>query len=212
MTGKRLLTVAAGVAAIVGTNLYWWQRVRTVRDGIAVSRERDREVTAATTGAAALLERAAERAGATPEELPEAIDALEARRADAEKELNVARTDLGDARSQWARRWWEARAADAFESPGALVVSIEGDADDARALAKRATDYNDGVTIITAEPSNSFAVSAGEAAESGADEIARRLTDRAGGGAGGSSTLATGGGASGELPTVAEELSAELSG
>ncbi|MFC7223240.1 hypothetical protein ACFQKF_08850 [Halalkalicoccus sp. GCM10025322] len=211
MTRKRLLAIAAGVATIVGTNLYWWQRLETTRDAVAVSRERDREVTAATTGSAALLERAAELAGTTPEELPEAIEALEAQRSDAEKALNVVKTDLGDARSRWARRWWEARTASGFEGPETLVVTIEGESDDAQALAKRATEYNDGVTVVVAEPSNSFVVSAGDAAECGADEIARRIADRAGGGAGGSSTLATGGGASDDLRTVVDELTAELS-
>lgn len=211
MTRKRLLAVVAGIATIVGTNAYWWQRLKTTRDAVTVSRKRDREVTAATIGADALLERAAERAGTAPEEIPEAIEELETQRADAEKALNVAKTDLGEAHSRWAQRWWEARTAPSFESPETLVVTIEGETDDARALAKWATEYNDGVTVVIAEPSHSFVVSAGEAAEHGADEIARRIADRAGGGAGGSSTLATGGGAGDELPAVAHELRAELS-
>lgn len=211
MTRKRLLAVAAGIATIVGTNAYWWQRLKTTRDAITVSRERDREVAAATTGADALLERAADRAGTTPEELPEAIEELETQRADAEKALNVAKTDLGGAHSRWARRWWEARTAPGFEGPGTLVVTIEGESDDARALAKRAIEYNGGVTVVVAEPSNSFVVSAGDATEHEADEIARRIADRAGGGAGGSSTLATGGGAGDDLGAVANELTAELS-
>lgn len=211
MRTKTLLAVVAGAFATAASNLYWWHRTRTIREGLAVSSARDEAINGRRTEAKRTLEAAAQQAGVEPDELPTTIESLRERIAAVEKERNAAKSEAGSLNSRWAERWWQARTTE-VDGPRALAITIEGDADEARALAKYAPEYNEGVTIVTTEPDHTFVVTVGDAmAELDATELAAELTAVAGGGAGGSSRRATGGGASAELAAAASDLADRLS-
>ncbi|MDL5361204.1 alanyl-tRNA synthetase [Halalkalicoccus sp. NIPERK01] len=212
MRANTLLAVVVGTAATAVSNLYWWNRTRTIRESLAVSAARDEAVVGERTRANRTLEAAAKRADVDPEDLPAAIDALHEELADMEHERDAVKSEAGSLRSRWAERWWQARMAEA-DGPRAIAITIEGDDADARALAKHAPGYNGGVTIVTTEPNHTFVVTVGDAmADLDATDLAAELTDLAGGGAGGSARRATGGGASAGLAEAASDLADRLSG
>ncbi|KYH26751.1 alanine--tRNA ligase [Halalkalicoccus paucihalophilus] len=212
MRTNTLLAVVTGAFVTAASNLYWWHRTRTIREGLAVSSARDEAIDERQTEARRTLETAAQQAGVAPDELPVAIESLRERIAAAEKERDTAKSEVGSLTSRWAERWWQARTAE-MDGPRALAITIEGDADEARALAKYAPEYNEGVTIVTTEPDHTFVVTVGDAmADLDATDLAAELTAVAGGGAGGSSRRATGGGASEELAAAASGLADRLSG
>ncbi|MCL7419012.1 MAG: hypothetical protein M8354_14420 [Halalkalicoccus sp.] len=211
MRTNTLLAVVAGALATAVSNLYWRHRTRTIREGLAVSTARDEAIDERRTEASRTLEAAVEQAGVEPEELPTAIASIRERIAAAESERDAAKSEVGSLTSRWAERWWQARTAE-MDGPRALAITIEGDADEARALAKHAPEYNEGVTIVTTEPDHTFVVTVGDAmAEHDATDLAAELTAVAGGGGGGSPRRATGGGASAELASAASDLADRLS-
>lgn len=212
MRANTLLAVVAGAVTTAVSNLYWWNRTRAIRESLAVSAARDEAIVGERMRANRTLEAAAKRADVAPEELPATIDALHEEIDGLERERDAVKSEAGSLRSRWAERWWQARMAET-DGPRAIAVTIEGDDDDAHALAKHAPDYNEGVTIVTTEPDHTFVVTVGDAmVDLDATDLAAELTDLAGGGAGGSPRRATGGGASAGLAEAASDLANRLSG
>lgn len=200
MRTRTMFAAVVGAFAAVASNLYWYDRTRTIREGLAVSSARDEAIVA-------------DRSEATraPEELSATIEAYREDLAAMKRQRDAAKSEAGSLRSRWAERWWRVRM-EGVEEPQAIAITIEGEAADARAIAKHAPDYNEGVTIVTTEPGHEFVVSVGEAMADTVDarDVADELTAAAGGGAGGSARQAVGGGASATLSDAATALAKRL--
>lgn len=211
MRSRTLLVAAAGTLVGAVSNVYWWCRTQTARESLAISADRDEAIERKRARSDGSLESAARQAGVEPAELPACIDSLRENISTLERKHNAAKSEIGSLRNKWAERWWQARTENT-ENARAFAVTIDGDAEDAHAIAKHASAYNPGVTIVTTEPDHAFVVTVGDAATHlDATELAAELTDAAGGGSGGSPHEATGGGASAELAEAATDLADRLS-
>lgn len=206
------LPVVAGLlAALVGTNLYWWHRERSVRQSLTVSRERRTGLGGTsdrTASAERLLQQAAENAGTAPDQVPSAVQRLHA-------EVRRLEGDLERARSCWADSWWTARMAEpvvpdvGFSQTVVLDDAVLGDVE---AFGKRAAECDRAVTIVVASGDGTFATAVGSELVDrfSAAELAEAVADEAGGDAGGSQSLATGSGDAGALPEAAHSVQQEI--
>lgn len=206
MNWRRLAGVGS-LLALVGSNVYWRRRERTVREGLSVSH--DWEAAAGVTQRD--LYEAAEVADTSPDELTGEIERLHERIEAQERDLAQYSTRMGSVRARWTRLWWDALTTEAApaDEPHALGVVIpDGETADAEALAKRAAEHEEVVTVVGAETDRTFVVkvSASLTDTVAAVELAQELTDVVGGGAGGSDRSATGGGATGDLESAIDEL------
>lgn len=134
MRTRTMFAAVVSAFAAVASNLYWYDRTRTIREGLAVSSARDEAIVA-------------DRSEATraPEELLATIEAYREDLAAMKRQRDAAKSEAGSLRSRWAERWWRVRM-EGVEEPQAIAITIEGEAADARAIAKHAPDYNEGVT------------------------------------------------------------------
>lgn len=209
MNNTKLISIVSGVA-LAGMTLYWRRRERMVRESLTVSRDweantndtgkshtEDRKERRAATEAADLL-------NARVRDLPKRITSLDEERRD-------LRHELDSVRERWADSWWTAKVDEAIttsDDPAILVIELDsGELPDARAFAKRAME-EDAITLVAAHGDGSFAVAVGEAlsGEFNAEDIACKIADEAGGGAGGNARLAAGGGATGALSESCEQI------
>jgi len=207
---RNRLTELALALALVAVVWYYRRREKTVRESLILSQQWDgaaagdaHEPAAVDSSNPSALTDLATLLDAQPGEVPERVEALDAK-------VRTLSTDLEKARTSWAGRWWSALNAPApdLDERHVTVVDLEdGTLDDAEAIAKRALDDPLGVTIVTARADGTLAVAVGSDVEDQrADEIAREVAAEAGGGAGGGPEFATGGGESEQLVAAAESV------
>ena len=140
---------------------------------------------------------AAETLGTALTDLPDAVDRLRAERESLVAERDALRERVLDARVADI-------AADSFERDGETWAAGVVDAD-ANALAERVRDRPDGVEVLLlVTPSGQLAVGAGEECDAG--DIVGTLTDRFGGGGGGSADVAQAGGLDSDGRTVVDSI------
>ncbi|WP_436932530.1 DHHA1 domain-containing protein [Halosimplex halobium] len=192
--------VALGAAfAIAVTNGYWWRRLRTVESGLetshewdqrAVTNDADRDVV--DSRQMSLLNRAAEKADTTPEDLPETVEMLDEKR----REL---RTNVKKLRTEWVSSYWEALTRSSIETDRPHVVTIDlgrSTYDDARAFANHAQDADREVVVAVARSDDTFAVGVSEDLTErfgvSADDIATTIATEEDGNAGGTAAFAGG--------------------
>lgn len=197
------------VLVLAGVVWYYRRREKAVRESLTLSQAWAARETAGSTPEAvtatdpSALTRVADLLGARPGEVPERVEALDAK-------VRELTTDLEKNRTAWADRWWEARttAPPPAGEPHVTVVDLpDGTLADAEALAKCATGDSLGVTIVTAAGDGTLAVAVGDELDGQvAGDIAREVATLAGGGAGGGPDFATGGGEAEELPAAAREV------
>jgi len=188
-----------GTLAVVLTNGYWWQRLRTVESGLKTSYEWDeRAATDDASGSVtdsrqvSLLNRAAENADTTPEALPETVEMLDAKR----REL---RTRLEKIRTEWVSLCWEALTREGLETDRPHVVRVNLGRvtyDDARAFATHAQDAGQEVVVAVARSDDTFAVGVSEDLVDqfavSAEDIAAAIVAGENGDGGGTETFAGG--------------------
>jgi alanyl-tRNA synthetase len=206
MNNTTLIGLVSGIA-LVGTTLYWRRRERTTRESLTVSR--DWETTTNTNDTEREGQRAARKAAeyldTRVEDLPERIATLDEERRDLRRELDAVR-------ERWAESWWTMRADADVDTDAVLLVEFDrGELPDARAFAKRAMK-EDKITLVAAHGDGTFAVAVGNTwmDDFSAAEIAKEIADVAGGGAGGSTQLAAGGGATDELSESCQRVRENL--
>jgi len=212
--GRPAVTALLIAGGFVLVNLYWWRRERAVLAGLQANRDWRREaVTDAdpgrgddeTTGegpASDALEEAAELVNTSPAELPDRVESLD------EKVRTLTR-ETEQLRERWAAAWWQGREPQRIEGTQVVAATIpDGSLDDSLALAKHAAEHRDCLAIVVAPEAGAFAVGVGgaAAAEFDAAAVASRLAEAAGGGAGGTAELATGGGVSGDVEAAIQRL------
>lgn len=203
---KRTVSTLAMSGLLVATNLYWRRREQAVREGMAASEEWEEsegvhreEIRAAEAAAKALDTR--------PADLPEKARVLNRRVRDLESELD-------DLRRRWVETWWAARTEAAVDPTEPHVLSVrldDGTLSDAETFGERTAENDREIAIVTAHADSTFVVTVGDALtdEFSAATLAQDLTDRAGGGAGGSDQYATGGGVD-DLASGSERLRERL--
>jgi len=193
------LVALGALFAVAVTNGYWWRRLRTVESGLETSREWDERVATNDTGRdvidsrqMSLLNRAAEKADTTPEDLPETVEMLDEKRRE-------FRTRVKKLRTEWVSSYWEALTRSGIETDRPHVVTIDlGRAtyDDARAFAKHAQDAGQEVVVAVARSDDTFAVGVSEELaeqfDISADDIATAIATEEDGNAGGTATFAGG--------------------
>lgn len=201
-----ILIGLVSIVALVGTTLYWRRRERIVRESLTVSREWEQNAASKNAAATGAERRAAADAArqldAAVTDLPERVGALDSERRELRRELDAVR-------ERWADSWWTRATT---ESDAVRVVAFDRwELPDARAFAKRAME-EECITVVVALGDDSFCVAVGESlqAEFSAAEIATRITESVGGGAGGTDGLATGGGATGDLPAACRRIETDL--
>lgn len=198
------------VVALAVMTLYWRRRERIVRESLTVSREWEQNAVSGNAAATGAEQRAAADAArqldAAVTDLPERVEALDSERRELRRELDAVR-------ERWADSWWASREATtgSAEPPVRVVAFDRWELPDARAFAKRAME-EECITVVVALDDDSFGVAVGESlrAEFSASEIATRITESVGGGAGGTDGLATGGGATGDLPAACRRVETAL--
>lgn len=179
---------------LVISNGYWLKRTRTVRQNLTASKtwmsEQDNNSSEITAVDSVLLKRAVERANVPAERLPDRIEQYD-------KQVSDLNTKIGKIRSRWAKTWWKTLDGQRSEStPIVAALEIpEGETDDARELAIGAPEHGRAIALISTS-NGSFAVGVADelTEEFSATTLASRIVEDAGGGSGGSATLATGGG------------------
>lgn len=194
----------ASVVALVGTTVYWRRRARAIKESLTVSREWEANTNTAVQNRNELraAQQAAQLLDGRVTELPERVEAVDRERRDLRRELDSVR-------ERWADAWWETNA---ISETAHFVAFDRWELPDARAFAKRAMDEHC-ITVVVATGDDSFAVAVGDPLvdEFSATDIAAEITEHAGGGAGGTDRLATGGGATASLSDVCRSVTAELS-
>ena len=209
MIRKRLRELAL-VLLLVAVVAYYRRREQTVRESLTLSQAWAAEggdsgatPESATATDPSALTRAASVLDASPEEVPERVEALD-------RKVRELTTDLEKARTGWADRWWDARTSEPPNAEEAHVTVVDlpdGTLADAEALAKAALDDALGITIVTAGGDGTLAVAVGADVEGeAAGDVAREVATAAGGGAGGGPDFATGGGDADRLPDAAREV------
>jgi alanyl-tRNA synthetase len=201
------------VLLLVGVVWYYRRREETVRESLTLSQGWAAEGAEGAEGAPAsgpatatdpsALTRTASILDASPDEVPERVEALD-------RKVRDLTTDLEKARTSWADRWWDARTStppSADERHVTVVDLPDGTLADAEALAKAALADALGVAIVTAGGDGTLAVAVGADVEGAtAGDIAREVATSAGGGAGGGPDFATGGGEADRLPDAARDV------
>lgn len=203
MSRNRVQTLLVTLA-LAAVAWYYQRREQTIRESLTLSQQwagRDDGHTPASVTATdpSALERAAAALNARPEEVPERVEALDAKVRDLTGALEKNRT-------KWVARWWEARRAEppVADEPHVTVIDLpDGTLEDAEALAKQALSDDLGLTIVTAGGDGTLAVAVGSGLDQRADEIAREIAAGADGGAGGGAEFATGGGEAAQLAEAA---------
>jgi len=205
------LVLAGG---FVLANIYWWRREQTIRAGLRTTREWRREaVTGAESGVADdesagdlpardALQEAAELVNAAPADLPDRVETLD-------DKVRALTRETEHLRERWAAAWWQGRETQRIDGCRVVATTLpDGSLDDARALAKFATEHRDCLAVVVAPDPDAFAVGVGGAAAAKFDAaaVASRLAEAAGGGAGGTAELATGGGVSGDVEAAIQSL------
>lgn len=200
--------LAATVLLLVGSNLFWIRRVRTVENGIERARTLDTANGGDVVEERGPIYEAAAAADVQPDALPDEIERLQERTDQLDERVEHVRESMAEA-------CWEAFFEERVD-PGPHVVHIEvdGDSDLARELAREALKHDDLIGIVTAREDESFAIGVGESVVDAypAREIAADLISIVGrGGSSGSDRLASGGGAEpGSLADATEKLSERL--
>lgn len=212
-----LLLGAAGLL-LVGSNLFWIYRTRTVERSIerAQMLEAGDGSDSATlrgpsgdTGGRGPVYEAAAAADVQPNALPDEIDRLQDRTDHLSERVEEVRESM-------AGVCWEAffEGTDADSSPYVVHVELDGNSEMARDAARAALEHDDLIGIVTAREDGSFAVGVGAslAEAHSAREVAADLVSVAGsGGSSGSDRLASGGGAEARsLADAAEEVASRL--
>ena len=205
------LVLAGG---LVLANLYWWRREQTVRAGLQTTREWRREAMTGTESGVAddestgelpagdALREAAELVNAAPAALPDRVETLD-------NKVRALTQETDHLRARWAAAWWQGRETQRIDGHRVVAATLpDGSMDDARELAKYATEHRDCLAIVVAPDPAAFAVGVGgdAAAEFDASAVASRLAEAAGGDAGGTAELATGGGVSGDVEAAIQRL------
>jgi|GEM_PF-1624449 len=218
MTRIRLRELAL-VLALAIVVWYFRRRERTITASLTRSEEwtaRGSAATATPTDADAeggvdhaALSRAAGILGASPDAVPERVEALD-------RKVRELTTDVEKTRAAWAKRWWDARRRTPLpaDEPHVTLLTIDdGVLADAEAIAQAALDAPQGVTIVVVPDDGTLAVAVGaDVEDERADDLAQEIASAAGGGAGGSAEFATGGGDGERLLVAAEDVRDRLAG
>lgn len=210
MNADRAVAVGLGVA-LLGANVYWRRRERTVRESLITSREEQADA----EGGSEELARLARMLDADPEDVPSEVRALETRLEKKVDQVAALSTELGEVRRRWAMLVAETLVTPRLgpDEPQVVVLTLAGGTtEDTKALGKVLIERRQWVGIVIAEAAGTFTVTVGEELREtvAANDLAERIADRAGGGAGGSTQIANGGGDADALRDAAEELEAEL--
>lgn len=212
---NELLIGAVGLGiVVVVTNVYWWRRIKTVREALTVSRERALEATSKPVSpdgskGGIILKDAAERADVDPKDLPERVEEMN-------ENIRSLMNELDALRHSWAVSWWDAlsrKSVDPHDSHVLVVPLEDGNVEVVQAFAQEAVNHDASITIILGLQDGSCSVTVGEnlREEFSAAAIVDEIANKAGGGGGGSRSIATAGGTKPEdLHDVVESVQQDL--
>lgn len=182
-----MIVCAVLVLLLLGTNMYWYNREKALRESLRVSRQWDERNPFIETGPDRRIKAVAEKLDTEVDDVPKVIDSLN-------DKVRHLQNSLGESRESWAAATRDAlmeRGPKTSEQP--LILNLkDGTSDDARALAKEID--REGPTVVCAHRDASFVVTAGEESNESAVAIAKTAMANIPGGAGGSSCFAQGGG------------------
>lgn len=201
MNKDRLIELGL-LVALLATIRYWRKREASLRASLTVSREWTAPAAAERPTDDGASAEAARLLDTRPEDLPERVAALTGK-------VDELTNDLERARANWAARWWTARQGSLDEPFVAVVDLSDGELADAKALTKAAPEGVAGVAIVVAGD-GTLAVAVTGGLDHAASDVAKEVAQAAGGNAGGTGQMATGGGDAARLPDAAETVAARL--